>query len=413
MVNRAVLLGIIINIMICADGYPGGFTNYNQDAAAVAMGDCFTSIADNGSAIFYNPAGINQIEGTQIRSGLQLYYPNTSFRGSESGNSTDMDDDISPLLMGYLTHKVNDKVSVGAGIFSPFGLATEWPDGWEGRTSSIYAAMTTICFNPAVSMQIHPRLSFAVGVDYVYADFKIRRGIDPNQLIGLPLGIPQGKVKLDGKDDTWGYNLGLLFHITDRWKLGVAYRSRLKLEFDGHAKYQLPTFLKPFFPSTDISPRMELPSLLSTEISARLWEKWTFAMGVLWTEWSVFDALTPKFRNDLLIPASMKSSPQNWRDVLTYNACVQYQLNPKWVIRGGYVFDQSPVPESTLGPMVPSADGHLLSFGIGYKKNGLVVDVGCMGMLPAERYTRRNVDGLNGKYTISWVSLVTSLTYSF
>jgi len=99
--------------------------------------------------------------------------------------------------------------------------------------------------------------------------------------------------------------------------------------------------------------------------------------------------------------------------VLVYNACAQYQLNPTWVIRGGYVFDQSPVPESTLSPMIPSVDAHLLSFGIGYKKDALVIDVGCMGMIPAERHTRRNVDGLNGKYSISWVSFVTSVTYAF
>jgi long-chain fatty acid transport protein len=158
---------------------------------------------------------------------------------------------------------------------------------------------------------------------------------------------------------------------------------------------------------------MELPSMISTEISARLWEKWTFAVGVLWTGWSVFDELAPKFRNDLFIPLRMRSVPQDWRDVQTFNAGVQYQLNPIWVIRGGYVFDQSPVPESTLNPMVPSADAHLLSFGIGYKKDAIVIDIACMGMVPAKRHTRRNVDGFNGKYSISWVSFVTSLTYAF
>ena len=76
--------------MLCSFVYPAGFMIYNQDAAAVGMGNSFTAIADNPSAVFYNPAGINQLEGTQVRSGFNLIYSDTSFRGSASGERTDM-----------------------------------------------------------------------------------------------------------------------------------------------------------------------------------------------------------------------------------------------------------------------------------------------------------------------------------
>ena len=413
MLNKTILLLLIFITMICSTVYPAGFTNYNQDAVAVAMGDCFTAIADNGSAVFYNPAGINQLEGTQLRSGFQLFYPNSSFRGSESGKRTDMHDDIAFLVAGYLTHKVNDKVSIGGGIFSPFGLVTEWPSQWEGATISTYAAMRTFCVNPVVSVQVHPRLSLAVGVDYLYADFKMRRVVDPNQLIGLPLGISPGKITLKGFDDAWGYNLGLLFHLNDRWKIGIAYRSKFKLEFDGHAHYHMPPVLQALYPPTDISPRIELPPMVSTELSARLWDKWTFAIGVLWTGWSVYDELAPKFRDSLFVPPSMRSVPQNWRDVFAFNLGVQYQLNPTWSFRGGYVFDQSPVPDQTLSPIVPDTDGHLLSLGIGYSKDCFTIDIASMVLLPEDRHTQRNLDGFNGKYFSSWISFIVSFTYVF
>lgn len=399
--------------MLCSSSYPAGFLVYNQDAAAVGMGNSFTAIADNASAVFYNPAGINQLEGTQLRSGFHLVFPDTSFRGSKSGKRTDMDDNISTLITGYLTHKVNDKVSIGGGIFTPFGLVTEWPSQWEGGTVSTYSAMRTFFVNPVISIQVHPRLSLAVGIDYVYSDFKLRRVIDPNKLIGLPLGIPSGKITLKGFDDTWGYNLGLLFHLNDRWKIGVAYRSKLKLEFDGHANYRLPPLLQALYPPTDISPRIELPPIVSAQISAQLWEKWTFATGIVWTGWSVYDELAPKFRDNLLVPPSMRSSPQDWRDVLAFQFGVQYQLNPTWVFRGGYIFDQSPVPEHTLGPMVPDSDGNLLSLGIGYTKNNFTIDMASMVLLFEDRHTRRNLDGLNGKYTSTTVTFLMSLTYAF
>ena len=404
---------IITSTLFCSSGYPAGFQIYNQDAAAMAMGNSFTAIADNASAVFYNPAGINQLDGTQLRSGFNLVLPNTSFRGSESGKRTDIHDDIAALLTGYLTHKVNDKISIGGGIFTPFGLVTEWPSRWEGETVSTYSALRTFCVNPVVSIQVHPRLSLAVGIDYVYSDFKIRRVVDPNQLIGLPLGISPGKITLKGFDDTWGYNLGLLFHLNDRWKLGIAYRSKLKFEFDGHAHYHMPPVLQALYPPTDISPRMELPPTVSFEISARLWEKWTFSTGILWTGWSVYDELVPKFRDNLFIPPSMRSSPQDWRDVFAYNVGFQYKHNAKWIFRGGYIFDQSPVPERSLGPMVPSSDGHLLSLGIGYAGSNFTIDIGSMLSLSESRRTRRNFDGLNGTYFTSWVSIFVSFTYVF
>jgi long-chain fatty acid transport protein len=137
MVNKTTRTIIVLIIFIAryySSGYPAGFQIYNQDAAAAAMGNSFTAIADNSSAVFYNPAGINQLEGTQLRSGFHLVFPNTSFRGSKSGERTDMGNDIAALLMGYLTHKVNDKISIGGGIFTPYGLVTEWPGGWEGNS---------------------------------------------------------------------------------------------------------------------------------------------------------------------------------------------------------------------------------------------------------------------------------------
>lgn len=95
-----------------------------------------------------------------------------------------MDDDVSYLMMGYLTHKVDDKVNVGVGIFTPFALIAEWPNRWEGKTASTYSYLRTFCVNPVVSIKVHPRLFLAVGIDYLYSNFKLRRVIDPKKMIG-------------------------------------------------------------------------------------------------------------------------------------------------------------------------------------------------------------------------------------
>ena len=41
----------------------------NQDAAAIARGNAFVATADNPAAIYYNPAGITQLEGHNFQLG--------------------------------------------------------------------------------------------------------------------------------------------------------------------------------------------------------------------------------------------------------------------------------------------------------------------------------------------------------
>ena len=46
-----------------------GLLLIDQDAEATARGDAFVATADNPSAIYYNPAGITQLAGQQLRLG--------------------------------------------------------------------------------------------------------------------------------------------------------------------------------------------------------------------------------------------------------------------------------------------------------------------------------------------------------
>src|ERR1043166_4392819 len=45
----------------------------NQDAEAIARGNAFVATADNPSAMYYNPAGITQLEGQNFQVGSLFY----------------------------------------------------------------------------------------------------------------------------------------------------------------------------------------------------------------------------------------------------------------------------------------------------------------------------------------------------
>jgi long-chain fatty acid transport protein len=406
------VLSLFIFTIFPAIAFPANYIIYDQDAAAAGMGNAFVAVADHPSAVFYNPAGINQLQGTQLRVSGRVVFVETSFRGSASREKTDMRDDPAFTGAGFLTHKVNDRISLGGGMFAPFSLISEWPEYWEGRTVATYTDLRTVCINPVVSIKVHPRLSLALGVDYLYADFELRRVIDPGEFIPLLAGLPEGKARLKGKDDTWGYNVGLLYDIADGWKMGVSFRSKFNLEFDGHADSHLPRILNPLYPDTDISPRLELPPEVAVGVSVRLWAKWTLATEILWTGWSTVDQLMPRFRrnNPLLVPQKMRVLPKDWEDAVAFHLGVRYRHSEAWTFRAGYAFDESPVPESTLDPLVPHFDSHLFTFGLGYWQGCFEVDAACTVMFFEDRHTRRNPDGLNGKYESMGVSFLLGIT---
>jgi long-chain fatty acid transport protein len=56
-----------------------GFRIPNQDAAAIARANAFVATADNPSALYYNPAGITQLEGHQVQFGMHALSVNSTF----------------------------------------------------------------------------------------------------------------------------------------------------------------------------------------------------------------------------------------------------------------------------------------------------------------------------------------------
>src|SRR3989475_9692323 len=88
----------------------------------------------DGSAIFFNPAGLVGLSGTHLPAGLTLIRANGGFTDDFLLQRTDLDDPLIPVPSGFVTHAVTPKLTIGAGVYVPYGLETKWPTaGFEGR----------------------------------------------------------------------------------------------------------------------------------------------------------------------------------------------------------------------------------------------------------------------------------------
>ena len=123
-----VLGGAAALLFIAVDVRAVGLRLPNQDPEAIARGNAFAATADNPSAIYYNPAGITQLEGDQVRAGLYLISADTKYTSPTGAEAhTDTGFQVVPQL--YYTHSFQDvPLSLGLGVYAPYGLGLDWGD---------------------------------------------------------------------------------------------------------------------------------------------------------------------------------------------------------------------------------------------------------------------------------------------
>ena len=127
--------GVALGSLLCATKSNAvGFRQPNQDPEAIARGNAFVATADNPSAIYYNPAGITQLEGQQIRTGIYAVSTGIDYT-STTGQQASPDSEFQPVPQLYYVASPKDSpFSFGVGLYVPFGLSIDWGDDTPFRT---------------------------------------------------------------------------------------------------------------------------------------------------------------------------------------------------------------------------------------------------------------------------------------
>jgi len=299
----------------------------------------------------------------------------------------------------YFSTQMGEGLFAGVGINAPFGLATKYRDDWVGRYHAIESEIKTVNINPSIAWRINDKLSIGGGISAQYAEVTLSQAVDFGSVCFglegagvLPGGtcagsgvLPlkaDGKAKLKGSDWSFGVNLGALINLGERTRIGVAYRSKIKQEVGGRAKYQVPANFQaildmgiPLFTNTGASAAVDLPSTASVSLYHAFNEQWAILADVTWTRWSLFDELNIKFDNPNQPPTVQ---PENWDDSWRYSLGAIYKPNNKWTFRVGWALDESPIPSDDYRtPRIPGNDRTWIALGAGYRiSDTMAVEVG-------------------------------------
>jgi long-chain fatty acid transport protein len=412
---------IIPSVLIVCISLGAGYQLNEHGARAVGLGGAFVAQASDPSAIFFNPAGLAYQSGINIMGGGTFVMPSISFKGpAPSTTETKMESQIffPPNLYG--TYALNNKWVVGIGLFTPYGLGSEWNKDWVGRAISVKTSIQTFYINPTVSYKISDQLAVGVGLSYIYGTVSLSK-----RVVIPPAGV-NGTLSLDGNGTGIGYNIGVLCKPTEKLSLGASFRSLTKLEFSGDAKFSDMLTLAPFFPGGTGKATLPMPADVFVGAAYQITSDLTVEADFQFVGWSSYDQLVINLPTGPAAPAQLGGQPlqktqtqiKKWDDGYLGRLGAEYRYNDRFAFRAGLIYDISPQPASKMEPMLPDADRIDVSIGAGYKINQqLSVDIAYMIVLFADRTSTFIPDGstsaFGGPYSSTANLLSIDLSYQF
>jgi long-chain fatty acid transport protein len=344
-------------------GYGAGFALYEAGARSTSLAGTVVARADDLSAIFYNPAGLVQLPGFQVMAGSTFIFPSTEIVTQLGTNSVSnrMDGGGVPIVPHFFaSYQIAERLWLGLGLNSPFGLGVRYPDSWPGSINVTKASIQTMNFNPTMAVKITDYLSAAAGLDIMYFNLEM------NRVLPLPLLGPQS---LNIEGHTWGvgFNLGLLLKPLDYLSIGISYRSQIRQQVNGVSHFQPFNGL-----DADVSGSIILPDTIFTGIMVRPLEKLSVEAGFIWTHWSLFKSFNLRFDNFL----NTLSEKKDWHDTWRGQLGVEYRVLPWMDLRAGYAYENEPIPDKFADYLVPTAGRrHSFCFGTGFRWQAITLDL--------------------------------------
>ncbi|MBE0607222.1 MAG: outer membrane protein transport protein [Deltaproteobacteria bacterium] len=395
---------LLVLLLTASTAFASGFRLPEAGAKAMGMGFAFAAQADDPSAIYFNPAGLTQLKGNNLKLGVTYVKENggtfsgtTPLSGGASISETQKDLDFFIPNFFYANSNPSTGIAWGVGVFAPFGLGQEY----ENRNTSYFRNqitkidLQTIVVNPTIAFKVNDVLSVGVGVDFLYGKAKLEKtGV---VFLGAPGNVNLYNLGLDGDGTAWGYNFGILVNASKEVKIGFNYRSPFHLEIkDGDVDISNINSTVPFVPnpgpgpatltaaqvfggtsySTKGSTKIEIPATATLGVSYTK-NRLTLEVDADMTFWSSYSALNIDIQNNNpLLPDS--KSQKNWKDVVAVYVGGEYRVTDPLALRLGIRYDPNPAPDQTLGPELPDADKMYYCAGLGYKYSNWIFDVAYM-----------------------------------
>jgi long-chain fatty acid transport protein len=315
--------------------------------------------AEDASTIFFNPAGMSRLSGKQLTVTGHVIKFKAEFEDGGSASPAASVGELSAdaggwafLPAGHYVMEIGPQVHAGIGVFAPFGLKTEYPDGWAGRYQALKSSMETLNINPSISYKLSDGFSIGAGINYQTITAELTNAV----FMGA-----DGMSRMSGDDAAWGYNFGVLMDINASSRIGVSYRSSIDFKLKGNVHMTDSTGAP--VATVPVSADFRTPDTFSVSYFTSLNERWDVMADLTRTGWGSFQEL----RIVDSAGTTQSLTTENWSNVWRAALGASYHYNTQWTARIGVAYDQTPVTDATRTARVPDEDRREIAVGGQYK----------------------------------------------
>lgn len=371
--------------------FAGGYQVNEHGARAMGMGGAFVGLANDASAVFFNPAGMAYQRGVGVMVGGTFIMPGTSFTSATPvrPEAKMVSQTFFPPNL-YFTYNMEDW-TFGLGVFAPYGLGTEWEATWDGRHSAVKTELQALYINPSVAYRINDQWAVGAGFSYITGTATLNRKIRTFSTLAPPTpSATDGEITLDGSGSGFTFNVGVLFKYSDELSAGVSYRHVAKVKYEGDAKFTNMQALTSWFPGGTGSVELPMPSNLQAGFAYKAMPELTVVADLQFVMWSAYDKLTislPDGPSQAPFGRLQTSSVQlkNWVDSFIYRVGAEYKMD-MLTLRAGFIYDGTPQITPSVEPMLPDANRTEFTLGAGYMIDEMIsVDAAYQYISSADR----------------------------
>ena len=434
---KSIFIIFVLLVLIPSLSLANGLNLNGLGARAVAMGGAFVGLANDFSAVFWNPAGMAQFNqktfgfyGTDLIPSATFKFDMPTLAGPV--NMVDAKTKTKHYMAGMAAyyHPINENLVAGFGIYTPSGLGADWNGADFAAISNDtsykwHSKVAVVTFSPALAYKISDQVMIGGSLNINYGTFDISTHAGMRE---LPLG---GGLSMDfdlGQQDEslkgWGYSatLGALVKPIDNLSLGATFRTACKMTLDGEASISNFPYI-PFFPvpdTSDLSGDVTWPMWIAFGAAFKPIDQLTLTADLHYTDWKKIDVISFEFTDPIWQAATAGTGSAAmemlWKSKLQIRFGAEYTLNG-YSFRGGYYWDPAPAPDKTMNVLLPNFDFSGITCGFGYSINSLQIDLGFEYLMGSDRdipvLVPPEVNKMPGLYTMKVLVPNFSVSYSW
>ena len=351
--SRPVLSSVCVGIFLvfgCLQGaLAGGFDNSYIGVKGGALGHAMTGIADDASAVYYNPAGLVFLPEKRWDGEAYLYFNFVHFRYEDATGPVPAVDRSDPFyyVPGMFLCRTYEKWAWGCGFYVPYGGGGVDYDNFQGSGHPATYLAGFSAFTPALAFKLRRDLALGVGFSLYYGQMK-------SELFD-PAFASMVKTRYQRVAAGYGGHASVFYKPSERLSLGFTFRSKVPIRMGGSVAPITDWII------LDSEVAFTLPYAFSFGIGYRPISDVTLGFTMDYSLWGDMEDIT------FTTAGKENVSRTYYKNNFLFGVGVDWKAMESLALRGGVKYAQGATEDRGLNPLSNDIDLLVVSLGLAFE----------------------------------------------